>query len=75
MYLGYHTLEQVGAGLVIGYGVGAAWLWLGDMVVVPRFREWQSTALARTLRVRDCSLLSDVTQAEYDCAVEARKGE
>lgn len=68
VYLGYHTTEQVLVGLVVGAGCGGAWFAFTEAVLVRRFADWADTALARALRMRDCSWLPDVIEAEWRAA-------
>ena len=73
VYLGYHTLEQVLAGLVVGSAVAVVWFVLYASIVRPRIGGWVSHPVCRYFMVRDCSHLEDIVAFEYEAVHFSRK--
>lgn len=71
LYLGYHDVEQVGAGLGIGALAGAAWFGVTEAALRPHFPSIAASPLARWAWVRDGSGV-DVLRAEYE-AVQGKR--
>ena len=66
VYLGYHTVEQVLAGLAVGSSVAVVWFVGYAKGVRPHIRGWVGHPVCRYLMVRDCSHLEDVIAFEYE---------
>lgn len=73
VYLGYHTLQQVGVGFVVGGLAGAAWFAFTFRVLQPQFAFIVRMPLARYLHVRDCSQVEDITGQEYAAVYHREK--
>ena len=65
VYLGYHTVAQVGVGYGVGLATGAAWYAFVEAAARPAFPALADVALARWLLVRDCGDVEDVLTVEY----------
>ena len=65
LYLGYHDIRQIVAGVVVGIVSGSCWHVLTEIFIRPAFPALAATPLARFFLIRDCSHLPNVIMAEY----------
>jgi len=65
VYLGYHAPWQVVVGVAVGAASGAAWHALTFRFLQPHYSRICGMPLARSLRMRDCSAVQDIVDAEY----------
>jgi dolichyldiphosphatase len=69
--LGYHTLEQVLVGTLLGVGVGGMWMVVTEAFLVPLFPTLCASSLGRMLYIRDLTGVRDVISVEYEASVAA----
>ena len=70
VYLGYHSVDQVLAGLSFGAAFAACWFGAYAALLRPRLGPWvRGSAACRYLLVRDCAHVADVVRAEYDAVM------
>jgi dolichyldiphosphatase len=67
VYLGYHSVSQVAAGVCLGAAVGASWYVLTVSIFHPCSMRIVTFQTARLLLLRDCFLhAADITRLEFD---------
>ena len=70
VYLGYHSADQVCAGLGFGSVFAAGWIEAYGRLLRPRLGGWvRDSPVCRYLLVRDCAHVADVLQVDYDAAM------
>ncbi|KAI4318888.1 hypothetical protein MLD38_032545 [Melastoma candidum] len=74
VYLGYHTVGQVFAGMTLGILLGAIWFSLVDKVFRGYFPMIEDSLIGRMFYLKDTSHIPNVLKFEYDNARAARKG-
>ncbi|XP_068644157.1 lipid phosphate phosphatase gamma-like [Aristolochia californica] len=72
VYLGYHTVEQVFAGAVLGLLLGAIWFWMVNYFFINYFPAIEESFCGRFFYIKDCSHVPNVLKFEYDNARAAR---
>jgi len=65
VYLYYHTVDQVCAGMAVGGVGGALWFYVVDSLFTPLFAEIVNTKLAEYFLIRDSSEIPDILWFEY----------
>jgi len=74
IYLYYHTVEQVGAGMLVGCLTGSVWFYLVHVILTPMFPDIVNTKFAEFFLVRDSTNIPDILWFEYTSSrVEARQ--
>ncbi|XP_032219495.1 dolichyldiphosphatase 1 isoform X2 [Nematostella vectensis] len=74
VYLRYHDINQVAAGLLIGGAMGVAWFMFTQTVLTPLFPVITAWPVAEYLMIRDSTLIPSVMWFEYtQSRVETRK--
>jgi dolichyldiphosphatase len=73
IHLGYHSQQQVTAGLSIGAFAGLAWFGLYIAVLEPLGREVVRWRLARWLLIRETSKIRNVLLFEYETSAAYRE--
>ncbi|KAH8085589.1 dolichyldiphosphatase [Aureococcus anophagefferens] len=70
VYLGYHSADQVCAGLGFGSVFAAGWIEAYGRLLRPRLGGWvRNSPVCRYLLVRDCAHVADVLRVDYDAAM------
>jgi len=65
IYLHYHTVEQVAAGLVVGGVAGMCWFFIVVTFLMPCAQQFVNTKLAEYFLIRDSSSIPDILWFEY----------
>ncbi|KXJ29550.1 dolichyldiphosphatase 1 [Exaiptasia diaphana] len=74
VYLRYHDINQISAGLVIGGAMGVAWFIFTQTVLTPMFPVITAWPVAEYLMLRDSTLIPSVMWFEYtQSRAETRK--
>jgi len=74
VYLYYHTVEQVGAGILVGCLTGSLWFYLVHVILTPMFPDIVNTKFAEFFLIRDSTNIPDILWFEYTSSrVEARQ--
>lgn len=73
VYLGYHTLPQVAAGVAMGLWTGSLWFRVVQTLLRPAFPAIADGALGRLFQLRDCSDVDDVLSVEYEAIQRERR--
>lgn len=71
IFLKYHTLGQVAAGLLVGALCGAAWFFVTELLLRPQFARAVQHPIAQWLLIRDCTHVN-VISAEYKAIARGR---
>lgn len=68
VYLSYHTIPQVVAGLGVGCAFAGIWFAAYAVLLRKRLGDWvAASAACRYLMIRDCAHVHDVVAWEYEC--------
>ncbi|KAJ9184264.1 hypothetical protein P3X46_004008 [Hevea brasiliensis] len=73
VYLGYHTVQQVFSGAILGILLGAVWFWIVNYKLFYFFPVIEESRLGKMLYVKDTSHIQNVLEFEYENARRARK--
>lgn len=65
LYLGYHTFEQVAAGIVFGVVCGITWRLAYNYVFAHRLKCWQHNTLCQYVYLRDTSHIPNLLAYSY----------
>jgi len=65
IYLHYHTLEQVAAGLIVGGVAGMCWFFIAVTFLLPYAGQFVNTKVAEYFLIRDSSSIPDILWFEY----------
>jgi len=65
IYLHYHSLEQVGAGLLVGGVAGICWFFIVVTCLMPFAGQFVNTKVAEYFLIRDSSSIPDILWFEY----------
>ena len=71
VYLGYHSLAQVGVGAAVGSAAAAAWYYVTELLLRPHFAAIVRLPLARALFLRNSGPCAHVLRVEYDAVMAA----
>jgi dolichyldiphosphatase len=74
VWLHYHTITQVAAGLAIGAALGTLWFFFTEAALRPQFAQVARHPLATSLLIRDCTHVN-VIAAEYKAASRGSKSD
>ena len=71
VWLRYHTIAQIAAGLIVGATCGAAWFFVTEAALRPHFSKLAQHPLATWLLLRDCTNVN-VLASEYKAVSRGR---